>query len=162
MTIGLLTPIRRRLRRASSMWPSSSSTIRIVNTVSHASMSDCLLHDVPVGPKNAQYPITWQREVERGSLTLAALGPNPAAVALDDAMHDGQTHTVPLRLLGMKTLKDLKQPGLAGFGYSEPVVPNPIIDRSIFDSSADLQLQGPVRTSVLEAVADQVGEDLSQ
>jgi hypothetical protein len=125
-------------------------------------MNGSLLNDVLVGPKIAGYPIARQREPECGSFTLTTLGPNPASVALNDAMHDGQAHSIALRLLGMKTLKDLKESCLTGFGYSKSVVSHPIIDCPILDSPADLQLEGPVRTPVLETVADQVRENLAQ
>src|SRR5580658_8608202 len=101
--MGLLTAIRRRLRRTSSKCPSSSSTIRIVNAVSLALMRASLLAHEGRGDR-----LRRQGKEESGSLALLAFGPYFSAVALDDAVGDGQAHAFSGGQRGMEALKDLE------------------------------------------------------
>src|SRR5438093_1586472 len=63
-------------------------------------------------------------EVEGGALIGLGVGPDASAVALDDALHDGQADSGPLVLLGpVQPLEDAEQ--LVGVAHVEadPVVP---------------------------------------
>src|ERR1035437_10952295 len=100
--------------------------------------------------------------MEGRSLAFLALRPNTTTMPLHNAMRNRQPHPFPFRLPEMKALKDLKELRLAVLRNSQAVVAHPVVDHPRFHLAAHLDLERAIRTSVLEAVADQVGKDLAQ
>ena len=103
-----------------------------------------------------------QGEEKGRSFALLALGPDRAAVALHDAMHNGQSHAFALSVLRVKALKYLKEAVHARFRNAQAVVAHPVLDLTAFLPAANLHFEWTLRTSILEAVPDQIGKNLSQ
>src|SRR5437879_5690662 len=101
-------------------------------------------------------------EVEGGAAVDRPLGPHVPAVPLNDPLHDGETHTGALELLGaVKALEDLEQ--LVGKARVEPhtIVANEVRRRGSL-GAPDLDRRLAHTLAELERVADQVDEELLQ
>src|SRR5437899_4888785 len=99
-------------------------------------------------------------EVEGCPLSDSALGPGPAAMAVDDAAHGGQADAHARKLaLAVQALEGAEQ--LVGIDHVEahPVVPDEHPRVSIHHLDADLDPRRGLLGRELERVADEVGQE---
>lgn len=101
-----------------------------------------------------------QLKVKRGPPSRLALGPDAAAVAVDDALDDGQANAMAFELLlGVQALEGAEE--LAGSfpGEADPIVPD---EDGAIGGGANFDLSRMAVAAELDRVADQVVKHLLQ
>src|SRR5260370_29729179 len=102
-------------------------------------------------------------EGERRPLVGAALGPDPPAVSVDDALDEGQTDPRPFELVvPVQSLKDPEQLACITHVEARAVIPNVERGFAAFAPRPDLDARFRATARELEGVADEVGQDLAQ
>ena len=99
-----------------------------------------------------------QREVKCGPLVGFGLGPNPASVAGDDSLDDGQPHPCAFKLfLGVQPLKHLEQPGSNPHIESGAVIAHKIHDLPAQARRANFEARRGGGTGEFERVRQEIG-----
>src|SRR5439155_19198744 len=102
-------------------------------------------------------------EIKRRAFARLRLGPDPAAMSVDDALHGGQTQTVPDKLLrAMETMEHAEEFVLVAHVKADAVVAHEIDNAFLGLARADADKGGSARRAELERVVQQVGPDLAQ
>src|SRR5256885_193341 len=90
-----------------------------------------------------------------------ALGPAPAAMSVDDALHGGQAQAVPGKLVrAMQAMEHAEEFVLVAHVKADAVVAHEIDNAFLGLARADADEGGLARGAELERVVQQVGPDL--
>src|ERR1043166_166543 len=104
-----------------------------------------------------------QGEIKRGAVVHLRFGPNPAAVSMHDAVHNGQSHTGALKLVGgVQPLENAEEPLGVLHVEARAVVLHEINALILSSLRADFDHGRIAVSRVLQRVGEQVKKDLVQ
>jgi hypothetical protein len=92
---------------------------------------------------------------------LLALNPDLAPVPLHDSFDNREAHALTSRAFRVKPLKHLKDTTLGARWDSRSVVANPVVTARVSPFSADLDQPGSARLQIVDCIADQIREHLT-